>query len=123
LTHGRENYRRNTYLIAYQFYKNVIYVWPIWFFGFYSYFSGYVFYDPLLYQAYNVLYTQLPMTWFAIFDWEHKKEVLMANPKLYKIGLEDVYFNGWVFWRWWFYALWQGTVLMTLVFYTLGVGE
>jgi magnesium-transporting ATPase (P-type) len=63
------------------------------------------------------------MTWFAIFDWEHKKDVLMDNPKLYKIGLEDVYFNGWVFWRWWFYAIWQGTLLMLIVFYTIGVGE
>jgi len=49
LTHGREAYRRNTYLVSYMFYKNILYVWPIWFFGFYSYFSGTPIYDILMY--------------------------------------------------------------------------
>jgi hypothetical protein len=51
------------------------------------------------------------MTWMAIFDWEHDKEVLLDNPKLYKIGLEDIFFNAWSFWRWFFYAIWQGSLL------------
>lgn len=34
--HGREAYRRNSYLILYMFYKNVIYCLPIFYFGFYS---------------------------------------------------------------------------------------
>ena len=38
--HGREAYRRNAYLILYMFYKNVIYVLPIWWFGYLSFFSG-----------------------------------------------------------------------------------
>jgi len=35
-THGREAYRKNSYLINYMFYKNVLYVMPIFFYGFYS---------------------------------------------------------------------------------------
>lgn len=38
--HGREAYRRNSYLIQYMFYKNVVYVIPLWFFGCFSQFSG-----------------------------------------------------------------------------------
>ena len=38
--HGREAYRRNTYLISYMFYKNVLYVIPIFMFGCVSFFSG-----------------------------------------------------------------------------------
>lgn len=34
--HGREAYRRNSYLIIYMFYKNVVYVLPIFYFGFVS---------------------------------------------------------------------------------------
>jgi len=34
-----------------------------------------------------VMFTFLPIIWFAVFDWEKDKEVLLANPKLYKIGL------------------------------------
>lgn len=43
----------------------------------------------------------------------------MSQPKLYRIGLEDVFFNAYVFWRWFFYAFWQGTLLCFLAFYTL----
>lgn len=43
----------------------------------------------------------------------------MRQPKLYRIGLEDVFFNVYVFWRWFFYAVWQGTLLCFLAFYTL----
>jgi hypothetical protein len=63
------------------------------------------------------------MTWMAVFDWEHDKEVLLNNPKLYKIGLLDVYFNAWSFWRWFFYAIWQGSLLLLLSFLTLSTAS
>jgi phospholipid-transporting ATPase len=34
--HGREAYRRNSYLVLYLFYKNILYVLPIFYFGFQS---------------------------------------------------------------------------------------
>ena len=34
--HGREAYRRNSYMILYMFYKNVLYVLPLFYFGFLS---------------------------------------------------------------------------------------
>jgi len=40
LFHGREAYRRNSYLVCYIFYKNVLFVLPPFFFGFFSAFSG-----------------------------------------------------------------------------------
>jgi phospholipid-transporting ATPase len=45
LVHGREAYRRNSYLILYMFYKNVIYVLPIFWYGVLSAFSGTQIYD------------------------------------------------------------------------------
>ena len=52
------------------------------------------------------MFTALPIMWFAVFDWEFKKEEFLINPKLYRIGLDDVFFNKWTFWRWFFYAVW-----------------
>jgi len=43
--HGRECYRRNSYLVVYFFYKNLIYVLPIWYYGLLSLFSGILFYN------------------------------------------------------------------------------
>ena len=117
--HGREAYRRNTYLISYMFYKNVLYVIPIFMFGTLSLFSGQPIYNNLLYTCYNVLFTAIPIMWFAVYDWEHDKNTFLKNPDLYRIGLEDIFFDSTTFWRWFGYAVWQGTLLMFLSFFTL----
>jgi len=117
--HGREAYRRNSYLIAYMFYKNVIYVIPILAFGFVSSFSATVVYNMWLYQLYNVVFTALPVIWFSVFDWEHDKQYFLDNYRTYRIGLDDVYFSSSEFWRWFFYAVWQGILLLAICFITL----
>jgi P-type E1-E2 ATPase len=38
--HGREAYRRNSFLIIYSFYKNFLYIIAQYWFGFFSAFSG-----------------------------------------------------------------------------------
>ena len=38
--HGREAYRRNSYMVLYMFYKNLLYVFPFFYYGFFSWFSG-----------------------------------------------------------------------------------
>jgi magnesium-transporting ATPase (P-type) len=101
------------------FYKNILYVVPIWYFGFYSSMSQTPIYNALLYNFYNLCFTALPIVWFAVYDWEHSKEALLANPKLYKIGLNDVYFNKWVFWRWFATAVAQGIAILIITFDTL----
>ena len=87
---------------------------PIWVFGFISSFSATAIYDIWLYQLYNVMFTALPIMWFAIFDWEHDKEKFLTQPKLYRIGLDNVFFNKFIFWRWFFYAVWQGMFLLAI---------
>lgn len=91
--HGREAYRRNSYMILYMFYKNLLYVLPFFFFGFYSWFSGVNFYDIWMYQTYNMLFTGFPVIWFCVFDYEHTKEKLLQDEQLYQIGLKNYCFN------------------------------
>ena len=54
LYHGREAYRKNAFFILYNFYKNIIFVSPMFFFGFINFFTGITLYDPYLHQLYNV---------------------------------------------------------------------
>jgi phospholipid-transporting ATPase len=119
LCHGRECYRRNSYAISYMFYKNIFLVFPIWVYGFVSYFSGTIIYDIFLYNFYNMVFTVLPIVWFSACDWQYSKQYLLDNPREYQIGLLDLYFNPSVFWRWIFYAVWQGILLITVLFYTI----
>ena len=71
--HGREAYRRNAMLIKYSFYKSVMYMIPQFYFGFLSGFSGLVFYEPVIYQMYNISMTGLPIMYYALFDFEYSK--------------------------------------------------
>lgn len=101
------------------FYKNVLLVVPIWFYGFFSLFSGTQIYNFQLYSAYNVIFTAVPIIWFTTWDNEYSRSVLLSRPQLYRIGLENVYFNNWIFWRWFFYATWQAILMVLIVFNTL----
>lgn len=47
--HGREAYRRNAFLICYNFYKNVMFVLPQYWYGWFSGYSGQPLYEPYLY--------------------------------------------------------------------------
>lgn len=128
--HGREAYRRNAYLISYMFYKNTLFVIPIFWFGFVSVYSGTTFYDSSLYQLYNITFTTLPVMYFALYDFEFEKDVFLKDYKLYKIGLKGNYlihnnslvdecFSKWIFWRWIFYAIWQGALALFVSFYSM----
>ena len=66
--HGREAYRRNSYLILYMFYKNVLFCLPIFYYGIYSQFTGTNFYDKWYVQTFNII-NGLPICWFGVFDW------------------------------------------------------
>lgn len=103
--HGREAYRRNAFLIAYTFYKNVLYVMTQYYFGFNSGFSGQTLYDAFIYQLYNITMTSLPIVWYAIYDYEYLKEKFMKHPLLYRIGMESKCFSMTIYTQWIAYAL------------------
>lgn len=90
LVHGREAYRRNSYVVGYMFYKNILFCVSLFWFGMFNTFSGQSFYDEWLYQMYNITFTFLSIMWFAIFDLEETKETLLKQPKYYIIGLENM---------------------------------
>lgn len=66
--HGREAYRRNSFLMLYTFYKNFLYVTTQFFFGFNSAFTGQTLYEPFIYQLYNMTMTSVPIMVYSIFD-------------------------------------------------------
>ena len=97
LYHGREAYRKNSYFIIYNFYKNIIFVSPMFFFGFINFFSGLTLYDPFLHQLYNVFYSIFPIFYFSIFDREYESKELLDNPNYYIQGMNNNCFNIFIF--------------------------
>ena len=105
--HGHESLRKNSFIICYNFYKNFLFVMPLFFVGFYSLFSGITIYDAWLYQLYNIVFTVLPIIWFGIYDTERTRMQTMNNPKFYKT-LSQKLVNNYKLWEWIFYGIIQG---------------
>ena len=70
LGHGRENNRRNSYMVAYSFYKNIVYTTPLLLYGIISQWSGQTIYDMYLLTFFNVFFTFWPIVLFSFFDLE-----------------------------------------------------
>ena len=131
--HGREAYRRNSFLISYTFYKNVLYVVAQYFFGFHSAFSGQPLYEAFIYQLYNITMTSIPIMYYALFDFEYEKDYsgsssgqkksdskyLMRNPMLYKVGMESQLYGTKQFVQWLLYAMWHALAVYFVCFYAL----
>ena len=120
LYHGREAYRKNSYFILYNFYKNIIFVSPMFFFGFINFFSGITLYDPYLHQLYNVFYSIFPIFYFSIFDREYDSDFLLKNPNYYIQGMNNECFNMFIFIKYILFGFIEGFLLMIssfIVFY------
>jgi len=116
LFHGREAYRRNSYLIYYMFYKNLLLNSPIIYFGLYSAFSGQVFFDAIMSQIFNLVFTSWPILIFATHDEEYTRETFLRNPFLYSDGPKNVHMNGYQFWNWAIFTIYQSALLFYIVF-------
>ena len=68
LVHGRESYRKNAYVIYYVFYKNLLFLAPLFIYGTYSGFSGMNIYESWMAQLSTILFTSLPIILYGILD-------------------------------------------------------
>ncbi|CAM9428880.1 unnamed protein product, partial [Choristocarpus tenellus] len=100
LVHGRRNYRRTAKLVCYTFYKNILMAVPMAWYAMMNGFSGQKFYTEGGIQLFNVLFTLWPVLALAIFDYDVSTEDGERYPRLYVLGIYDVFFNARVFWSW-----------------------
>eukprot|EP00825_Cyclidium_porcatum_P007769 TRINITY_DN13902_c0_g1_i1.p1 TRINITY_DN13902_c0_g1~~TRINITY_DN13902_c0_g1_i1.p1 ORF type:complete len:838 (+),score=65.52 TRINITY_DN13902_c0_g1_i1:2-2515(+) len=85
--HGRESYRKNADLINYNFYKNFLYLLPIFWYNINSGFSGISVYDIYLFQLFNLVYCDLPIFFYAVLDKEKSYKILSEETYHYKLGI------------------------------------
>lgn len=124
LVHGREAYRKNTFIVCYNFYKNCLFVIPQFWFGIYSLFSGQTLYDPWIYQLYNIVFTSLPIIWFGVYDLESDHDFLESSDKHYTQGLVGKLFHSNRFWKWVLTGGLQGLILFSFYFFSFnGINE
>lgn len=117
--YGRESYRRNSYLVLYNFYKNLLYQLPQFFIGFASYFSGTFLFEQVTFQFYNTLFTSMPIVLYAVFDREYLPSVLINSPRLYVQGMKNMLFNHRNFIKWFCLGVWESAVIALIAFGSL----
>ena len=117
--HGRECYRRNATLICYNFYKNVLLVMPLFWYGCLSQFSGQSLYNMWTAQLFNLFYASLPIMVFALFDRKESYTQLLTHPSHYQIGLHDQLFGNLRFWMWIIEGIFSSLALLFVVMYAM----
>lgn len=109
LVHGRFNYIRQSEMILYFFYKNLVFTLPQFFFAHFCAYSGQTVYDDWYLTFYNLVFTALPLFMRALFErdyevpyrWESmgdncdedKKKLRNKIPTVYNVGLQNQLFT------------------------------
>lgn len=117
--HGRECNRRNSTLICFNFYKNVLITIPLFYYGVFSAYSGQELYNMWSYQFFNILFAAHPICLYAILDRECSLRKLENDPELYKKSANGKFFNSKVFWTWVLEASLQGFVVLGICLFAI----
>lgn len=102
--HGRESYRKNSNLILYNFFKNILLNFPSFWFAYYNNYSGTTAYDEMGYQLFNLFFTSFPIGIYSLFDKQTTDTVLLKDPKYYAAGPLRLLFNSTRFIIWFIWA-------------------
>lgn len=126
LYHGRFNYIRNSELILYFFYKNVVFTVPQIYFAYISDFSGQTVFDDWYISFYNMFFTSLPIIMRSIFEKDvdyrsHKNEkkdfLEELTPELYYIGRRGLTFTYFNYFIWMIYAMFHSLWIFLITYF------
>mmetsp|Transcript_11831 Transcript_11831/g.27255 ORF Transcript_11831/g.27255 Transcript_11831/m.27255 type:complete len:1730 (-) Transcript_11831:60-5249(-) len=93
LIHGRWSYNRIGTMVCYFFYKNISYAFTLFWFSVQNAFSAQPLYDDGYQALYNLVFTSLPVMFFAVLDRDLHPSVVRAHPELYSAGHFNVRFS------------------------------
>jgi len=96
--HGRLNYIRNSELVLYFFYKNLVLTFPHLYFAALNGFSGQTIYDDFYISFFNLFHTSWPLTIKSCFEQDVSYQlegphIRKFYPSLYYIGAKNTIFN------------------------------
>ncbi|RZS23549.1 hypothetical protein BHM03_00056508 [Ensete ventricosum] len=93
LVHGHWNYQRMAYMILYNFYRNAVFVFILFWYVFYTEYSLISAVSEWSSVLYSVIYTALPTIIVGILDKDLSRKTLLKYPQLYRAGQRDERYN------------------------------
>ena len=127
LYHGRYNYIRNSELILYFFFKNIVFTVPQIYFAFISDFSAETVFDDWYISFYNMFFTAVPIIIRSVFetdidhrvykDEEKRDQLLSLTPQLYYVGRRGLIFTYLNYLYWIFCALMYSLLIFLVTYF------
>ncbi|KAI8907072.1 phospholipid-translocating P-type ATPase [Powellomyces hirtus] len=93
LVHGRWSYYRTSATILNFFYKNMTWVFTLFWYQIYCGFSGKILFDYTYLMFFNLFFTSLPALILGIFDQDVNPHYALSIPPLYSTGLKRELFT------------------------------
>ncbi|RKO95736.1 ATPase, P-type, K/Mg/Cd/Cu/Zn/Na/Ca/Na/H-transporter, partial [Caulochytrium protostelioides] len=107
LVHGRYSYYRTTKTIYNFFFKNMAWVFGMFWYQIYCGYTADILYDYTYLMFYNLLFTSLPPIVMGIFDQDLGDRYCLAFPQLHVVGIRGSRFTLKGFWLYVADAAWQ----------------
>ncbi|CAL9103689.1 unnamed protein product [Musa acuminata var. zebrina] len=111
LVHGHWNYQRIAYMILYNFYRNAVFVFIMFWYVLYTAYTLTTAITEWSSVLYSVLYTALPTVVVGILDKDLSRRTLLKYPKLYGTGQREERYNLKLFILTMMDAIWQSLVV------------
>ncbi|KAJ0808151.1 putative P-type phospholipid transporter [Helianthus annuus] len=111
LVHGHWNYQRMGYLVLYNFYRNAVFVFMLFWYILCAAFSTTSALTDWSSVFYSVIYTSVPTIIVGILDKDLSHKTLLQYPKLYEAGHRHESYNSYLFWVMMADTIWQSLVL------------
>ncbi|RKO94826.1 hypothetical protein BDK51DRAFT_24179, partial [Blyttiomyces helicus] len=93
LVHGRWSYKRTSEMILCFFFKNILFVLPLFWYQPFAGYSGTMVIEFTYSLLYNVVFTSLPVGILGVYDQDVRDHSAFKVPPLYKSGIFNSYFS------------------------------
>ncbi|KAI9001934.1 hypothetical protein BC832DRAFT_533113, partial [Gaertneriomyces semiglobifer] len=120
LVHGHWNYFRVARTVLSFFYKNLVWVFTLFWFQLYCGFTAQLLYDYTYLMFFNLFFTSLPPLILGIFDQDIPASYLLSTPPLYTEGIRQRLFTMKAFWIAVLDALYQSAIIFFGCYLTFG---
>ncbi|VFQ82126.1 unnamed protein product [Cuscuta campestris] len=110
LVHGHWNYQRLGYMILYNFYRNALLVFVLFWYALFTAFTLTTAITDWSSVLYSIIYTSLPTVVVGILEKDLGRMTLMKCPQLYGAGQREEGYNRKLFWLTMTDTIWQSAV-------------
>ncbi|KAJ3184415.1 hypothetical protein HDU85_001720 [Gaertneriomyces sp. JEL0708] len=120
LVHGHWSYFRVARTVLSFFYKNLVWVFTLFWFQLYCGFTAQLLYDYTYLMFFNLFFTSLPPLILGIFDQDIPASYLLSTPPMYTEGIRQTLFTMKAFWIAVLDALYQSAIIFFGCYLTFG---